>query len=208
MKVLLLNGSPHKEGCTYTALSEVARVLEHEGIQTEIIQLGLEDIRGCISCQKCKQTGRCVFDDAVNRVAPLFQAADGLVVGSPVYYASPNGTLLSFLDRLFYSTPFSKRMKVGAAIASARRAGTIASLDALNKYFAISEMPIATSRYWNEVHGAQATDTLQDQEGMQTMRVLARNMAFLIKAIAAEKERHGLPETEELVWTNFIDNRR
>ena len=195
MKVLLINGSPHANGCTFTALNIVAEELQKNGIETEIIHIGNKDIRGCIACGKCAELGHCVFNDMVNEVAPKFEQADGLVVGSPVYYAGPNGTLTNLLDRLFFSTPFDKRMKVGAAVVSARRG---------NKYFTISEMPIASSRYWNMVHGHTPEDVMKDEEGLQIMRILGRNMAFLIRAIAAERERNGLPEKEVVKYTNFI----
>ena len=204
MKALLINGSPHAKGCTYTALSVVAKELENNGIETEIVHVGHKDIHGCIACGKCRETGKCVFNDMVNEVAPKFEQADALVIGSPVYFAGVAGTMHSFLDRLIFSTPFSKRMKVGAAVCSARRAGTTATFDQLNKYFTISEMPIASSRYWNMVHGHTAEDVMQDEEGVQCMRILGRNVAFLVKAIAAEKEKNGLPEQEEVVFTNFI----
>ncbi len=204
MKALLINGSPHAKGCTYTALSVVAKELENNGIEAEIVHVGHKDIHGCIACGKCQETCKCVFDDIVNEVAPKFEQADALVIGSPVYYAGVAGTMHSFLDRLFFSTPFSKRMKVGASVCSARRAGTTATFDQLNKYFTISEMPVASSRYWNMVHGFTAEDVMQDKEGVQCMRILGRNIAFLVKAIAAEKERNGLPETEEVTFTNFI----
>ena len=214
MKALLINGSPHTNGCTFTALNIVAEELQKNGIETEIIHIGNKDIRGCIACGKCSELGHCVFNDMVNEVAPKFELADGLVVGSPVYYAGPNGTLTNLLDRLFFSTPFDKRMKVGAAVVSAmkvgaavvsaRRGGTTAAFDRLNKYFTISEMPIASSRYWNMVHGHTSEDVMQDEEGVQIMRILGRNMAFLIRAIAAERERNGLPEKEVTRYTNFI----
>lgn len=204
MKVLLINGSPNARGCTYTALNEVAQTLNQEGIETEIIQVGQRDVRGCIGCRKCKTLGKCVFDDIVNEVAVKFKECDGIVIGSPVYYASPNGTMLSFMDRLFYSTKADKRMKVGAAVVSCRRGGNTATFDALNKYFTISQMPIASSRYWNMVHGYSAEDVKQDLEGMQTMRILGKNMAFLIKCIQLGKEQFGLPEAETPVMTNFI----
>jgi len=204
LNVLLINGSPNAKGCTYTALSEVERTLQAEGISTEMVHIGNRDIRGCIACFKCAETGRCVFNDMVNELAPKFEAADGLVVGSPVYYAGPNGTLTNLLDRLFFSTHFSKRMKVGAAVCSARRGGTTATFDRLNKYFTISEMPIVSGRYWNMVHGSNAEQVLQDEEGMQNMRFLGRNMAFLVRAIAAERAAHGLPQQEEVSYTNFI----
>lgn len=204
LNVLLINGSPNAKGCTYTALCEVERTINAEGIATELVHIGNRDIRGCIACYKCAEQGHCVFNDAVNELAPKFEAADGMVVGSPTYYAGPNGTLTNLLDRLFFSTPFSKRMKVGAAVCSARRGGTTATFDRLNKYFTISEMPVASSRYWNMVHGSNAEQVLQDEEGIQCMRILGRNMAFLIRAIAAERERNGLPMQEETVYTNFI----
>ena len=204
MKALLINGSPHANGCTFTALNIVAEELQKNGIETEIVHIGNKDIRGCIACGKCAELGHCVFNDMVNEVAPKFEQADGLVVGSPVYYAGPNGTLTNLLDRLFFSTTFEKRMKVGAAVVSARRGGTTAAFDRLNKYFTISEMPIASSRYWNMVHGHTPEDVMQDEEGVQIMRILGRNMAFLIRAIAAEREHNGLPEKEVTRYTNFI----
>ncbi len=204
MKTLLINGSPHANGCTFTALNIVAEELRKNGIDTEIVHIGNKDIRGCIACGKCAELGRCVFNDMVNEVAPKFEQADGLVVGSPVYYAGPNGTLTNLLDRLFFSTPFDKRMKVGAAVVSARRGGTTAAFDRLNKYFTISEMSIASSRYWNMVHGHTPEDVMKDEEGVQIMRILGRNMAFLMRAIAAERERNGLPEKEVTRYTNFI----
>ena len=204
MKVLLINGSPHANGCIFTALSIVAEELQKNGIETEIIHIGNKDIRGCIACGKCYELGHCVFNDMVNEVAQKLEQADGLVVGSPVYYAGPNGTLTNLLDRLFFSTPFDKRMKVGAAVVSARRGGTTAAFDRLNKYFTISEMPVVSSRYWNMVHGHTPEDVMQDEEGVQIMRILGRNMAFLIRAIAAERERNGMPEKEVTRYTNFI----
>ena len=206
-KVLLLNGSPRAHGCTAAALDEMIRIFEAEGIETELIHVGNQAIRGCVACGFCKKNGRCVVDDLVNETAPKLEAADGLVIGSPVYYGSPNGTLLSFLDRLFYSTPFSKHMKVGAAVVSCRRGGNTASFDVLNKYFTISGMPVASSTYWNQVHGFTAADVEKDAEGLQTMRNLARNMAFLIKAIADAKEKYGLPETERGAFTSFPDGK-
>lgn len=205
MKALLLNGSPNAKGCTYTALSIVAEELEKNGIEAEIVHVGHKDIHGCISCGRCAELGHCVFNDIVNEVAPEFEAADALIVGSPVYYASPNGTLLACLDRLFFSTHFDKRMKVGASVVSARRAGTTAAFDVLNKYFTISEMPVASSRYWNMVHGFSAEDVLKDEEGCQVMRILGRNVAFLVRAIRAERDRAGLPvQDDEIHFTNFI----
>lgn len=204
MKVLLINGSPHANGCTFTALNIVANELEKNDIETEIVHIGNKDIHGCIACGKCAELGRCVFNDMVNEVAQKFEQADGLVVGSPVYYGGPNGTLTNLLDRLLFSTPFDKRMKVGASVVSARRGGTTAAFDRLNKYFTISEMPVVSSRYWNMVHGHTPEDVMKDEEGVQIMRILGRNMAFLIRAIAAERERNGLPEKEEIHYTNFI----
>ncbi len=204
MKVLLLNGSPHKNGTTFTALSEAARILNEEGIETEIFHIGGLNVSGCSACLGCRRTGRCIKDDEVSTAAEKFKDADGIIVGSPVYYASPNGTLIAFLDRLFYSSGFDKRDKVGAAVVCARRGGCTSSFDVLNKYFSISGMPIATSTYWNQVHGACADDALLDLEGMACMRGLARNMAFLMRSIALGKERYGLPASEEKVRTNFI----
>lgn len=206
-KVLLLNGSPHQHGCTATALEEMIKVFEAEEIETELIQVGGKDIRGCISCGKCSENGKCVFDDLVNEVAQKFEEADGLVVGSPVYYSSPNGTILSFMDRLFYSSSFTKHMKVGASVVSCRRGGNTASFDVLNKYFTISGMPLAPSTYWNQVHGFSAEDVKKDLEGLQTMRNLARNMSFLIKAIADAKEKYGYPEVERQYFTCFHDGK-
>ena len=207
MKVLLINGSPRANGCTAAALKELISVFEAEGVETELVHAGNKDIRGCIACGSCMKNGKCAFDDLVNEVAPKFESADGLVIGSPVYYASPNGTILSFMDRLFYSTRFSKHMKVGAAVVSARRGGNTASFDVLNKYFSISGMPIATATYWNQVHGFTAEDVRKDAEGLQTMRNLARNMTFLMKAIADGREKYGLPEVEHGSFTSFPDGK-
>lgn len=204
MNVLLINGSPNEKGCTYTALREVEKTLNEQGVETEILHIGNKDIRGCIGCRKCKATGKCVFDDLVNEVALKLEQIDGMVIGTPVYYASANGTLVSFLDRLFYSSLIDKSMKVGAAVVSARRGGCSATFDELNKYFAISGMPIASSQYWNSVHGYTPEDVLKDEEGLQTMRTLGQNMAFLIKSIALGKEKYGLPEKEQWIGTSFI----
>ena len=204
MKVLLINGSPRRNGCTFTALSEVEKTLHLEGVVTELVQLGAKAVQGCIACGRCKTLGRCVFDDLVNETAPKLEAADGLVVGSPVYYASANGSLIAFLDRLFYSTPFDKTMKAGAAVLSCRRGGASASFDELNKYFTISGMPVVSSQYWNSVHGNTPEEVGQDLEGLQIMRTLGRNMAFLVKSIALGREKLGLPEKEPRVSTNFI----
>ncbi len=207
-KVLLLNGSPHPHGCTAAALEEIIGVLASEGMETELVHVGHQAVRGCVSCGACRKLGHCVFnDDPVNALAPKLEAADGLVIGSPVYYGSPNGTLLSLLDRLFYSTSFSKHMKVGAAVVSCRRGGNTASFDVLNKYFTISGMPVASSTYWNQVHGFTAEDVRKDLEGLQTMRNLARNMAFLIRAIAAERQASGLPQVERGSFTSFPDGK-
>ena len=206
-KVLLLNGSPHVHGCTATALDEMIKVFEEEGVETELIQVGIKEIRGCVACGSCSLTGKCVFDDLVNEVAAKFEKADGLVVGSPVYYGSPNGTILSFMDRLFYSTEFSKQMKVGAAVVSCRRGGNTASFDVLNKYFTISGMPVASSTYWNQVHGFTAEDVKKDLEGLQTMRNLARSMSFMIKAFADAKEKYGYPVFEKDSFTSFPDGK-
>ena len=206
-KVLLLNGSPKANGCTATALNEMISVFNEEGPETEIIQVGNKNIRGCVSCGYCEKNGKCVVNDLVNEVAGKFEEADGLVVGSPVYYGSPNGTILSFMDRLFYSTSFSKQMKVGAAVVSCRRGGNTASFDVLNKYFTISGMPVASSTYWNQVHGFDAEDVKKDLEGLQTMRNLARNMAFMIKAFSDAKEKYGLPTVERDAFTSFPDGK-
>ena len=204
-KVILLNGSPHKSGTTFAALSELAASLEECGIEAKIIHACADAHRGCIACGYCKKAGKCVFDDGVNEIAEELAGADGLVLGSPVYYASPNGNLLSLLDRLFHSSGrINKSMMVGASVACARRGGCTATFDALNKYFTISGMPVVSSNYWNQVHGAGADDAKEDLEGMQTMRILGRNMAFLIKAIKLGKETYGLPEGEGKIFTNFI----
>ena len=205
MKVLLINGSPHAQGNTALALGEAARELEKLGVQTETMHIGNKDIRGCISCGSCFEKGKCVFNDAVNEAAAKLAEADGLIVGSPVYYASPNGTLLSFLDRLFFSTgALDKTMKVGASVVVCRRGGASASFDALNKYFMICNMPVVSSQYWNSVHGLTPGEAAQDGEGLQTMRTLARNMAFLMRAIADAQAKYGLPEKEEPIFTHFI----
>ena len=204
MYVLMINGSPRANGNTALALQEMEKVFAAEGIDTETMQIGNKDIRGCIACNTCAQRGRCAFDDAVNEAAPKFEACDGLVIASPVYYASANGTLISFLDRLFYSTPFDKTMKVGASVVAARRGGLTATFDELNKYFTIAGMPVASSQYWNGVHGRDKGEAAQDAEGLQTMRTLARNMAFLMKSIALGKEKYGLPEKESPQFMNFI----
>ena len=204
MKVLLINGSPKANGNTATALNEMIKIFAEEGIETELIHVGNQAIRGCIGCAKCRQTGACVFDDIVNECAPKFAECDGIVVGSPVYYASANATLVAFLDRLFYSAGCDKRMKVGASVVAARRGGLSATFDELNKYFTISGMPVASSQYWNSIHGAAPGEAMQDAEGLQTMRTLARNMSFLMKSIALGKEKYGLPEAEAKVATNFI----
>ena len=207
-KVLLLNGSPRANGCTATALDEMISVFNEEGVDTELIQVGNKDIRGCIACGRCGEIGKCVFDDLVNEVAEKLDKADGLVVGCPVYYGSPNGTMLSFLDRLFYSSgKVNKHMKVGAAVVTCRRGGNTASFDVLNKYFTISGMPVASSTYWNQVHGFSADDVRKDLEGLQTMRNLARNMSFLIRAIADAKEKYGFPEMESGNFTSFPDGK-
>ena len=206
-KVLLLNGSPRANGCTGRALEEMIRTFTEEGIETELIHVGNKDIRGCIACNTCQKRGKCVFDDLVNAIAPKFEAADGLVIGSPVYYASPNGTIISLMDRLMYSTGFSRHMKVGAAVVSARRGGNTASFDALNKYFTNCGMVVATSNYWNMVHGFTAEDVEKDLEGLQTMRNLARNMSFLIRAIGDAKEKYGLNPMEANAFTSFPDGK-
>ena len=204
MKVLIINGSPRVGGNTSIALDEMVKVFGSEGIETEVVLIGNKDIRGCIACRSCAEKGKCVFDDAVNELAPRFEEADGLVVASPVYYASANATLIACLDRLFFSTHFDKTMKVGASVVVARRGGCSATYDELNKYFTISGMPVASSQYWNSVHGREKGEAGQDLEGLQTMRTLARNMSFLMKSIALGKEKYGLPEKEEHQWTHYI----
>lgn len=204
MKVLIINGSPRVNGNTSIAVNELVKVFDSEGVETEVVQIGNKDVRGCIACLSCKSNGKCVFDDVVNELAPKFKEADGLIVASPVYYASANATLIACLDRLFYSTPFDKSMKVGASVVVARRGGLSATFDELNKYFTISGMPVASSQYWNSVHGRETGQAEQDLEGLQTMRTLARNMSFLMKSIALGKEKYGLPEKEEWIGTHFI----
>lgn len=204
LKVLMLNGSPRANGNTSVALKEMEQVFKDNGIETEIILVGNKDIRGCIACGTCYEKGKCVFNDMVNELALKFEEADGLVVASPVYYASANATLIACLDRLFYSSHFDKTMKVGASVVCARRGGCSATFDELNKYFTITGMPIASSQYWNSIYGRQVGEAELDEEGKQTMRVLARNMIFLMKSIALGKEQFGLPETEEHAWTHFI----
>ena len=204
MKVLLINGSPRANGNTALSLEEMVKVFTEEGIETEIIHVANKDVRGCMACGGCYGKGKCIFEDVVNEVGEKFKDADGLVVASPVYYASANGSVVSFMDRLFYSTNFDKSMKVGASVAVARRGGCSATFDQLNKYFTISGMPIASSQYWNSVHGGAPGQAAEDEEGLQTMRTLARNMSFLIKSIALGKEKYGLPAKEKHVYTNFI----
>ncbi|MEE1053073.1 MAG: flavodoxin family protein [Acutalibacteraceae bacterium] len=205
MKVLMINGSPRVNGNTSVALAQMQKVFEKNGIESEIVQVGNKEIRGCMSCGYCFKNGKCAIDDIVNReLAEKFEQCDGLVVASPVYYASANGTLVSLLDRLFYSTKFNKSMKVGASVAVARRGGCSATFDQLNKYFTISGMPIASSQYWNSVHGRKPGEAALDEEGLQTMRTLAENMTFLIKSIALGKEKYGIPEKEQQIMTNFI----
>jgi len=205
MKVLLINGSPHKDGCTFTALNEVAKTLEKNGIETEILYLGVKPIAGCIACGKCSQLGKCFIDDKVNEILARCDEFDGVVIGSPVYYAGPSGQIRAFLDRLFYAGGRRFAGKPGAAVVSCRRGGATAAFDQLNKYFTISSMPIVSSQYWNQVHGAYAEQVLQDEEGMQTMRTLGNNMAWLLKCIQLGKENGiTLPEREPPVWTNFV----
>lgn len=204
MKALLINGSPRAKGCTYTALTELAKTLESQGIETEIVHVGHKEVRGCIACRKCHETGKCVFDDIVNELAPKLVQADAFVIGAPVYFASPAGGAISFMDRLFFSTlNIDKTMKVGAAVVTCRRGGNTATFDVLNKYFSMNNMPIATSQYWNMVHGGSAEEVLEDKEGLQTMRTLGKNMAFLMKSIQWGKENVGLPEREPITFTSF-----
>mgnify|MGYP002625028820 CR=1 FL=1 len=204
MNILIINGSPHLKGNTSIALSEMQKIFESEGAETQTLNIGNKAIRGCISCSSCKKNGKCVFDDEVNKAAPLFEKADALIVASPVYYASANATLVAFLDRLFYSTSFDKTMKVGASVVVARRGGLSSTFDELNKYFTICGMPVASSQYWNSVHGCTPGEAAEDAEGLQTMRTLARNIIFLVKSIQLGKEKFGLPKTEAWQSTNFI----
>lgn len=204
MKVLILNGSPRVGGNTTTAIAELEKVFREEGVEVETVQVGTRDIRGCIACGRCAETGRCVFDDIVNELAPKLEAADGLVVASPVYYASANATLVACLTRLFYSSHFDKSMKVGASVVCARRGGCSATFDELNKFFTIAGMPVASSQYWNSIHGRAPGEAEQDEEGRQTMRTLARNMTFLMRSIALGREKYGLPQREAPIRTNFI----
>ncbi len=204
MKVLMINGSPHKEGNTYIALHEMEKIFSKAGIETEILHIGNREIRGCVACRSCLKSGKCIFEDVVNETAAKFEECDGLVVGSPVYYASANATLVAFLTRLFFSTSFDKTMKVGAAVVTARRGGLSSTFDELNKFFTISGMPVASGQYWNSIHGREIGEVAQDAEGLQGMRTLAGNMAFLMKSIALGKETYGLPEKEAFQRTNFI----
>ena len=204
MKVLMLNVSPRVNGNTAAALEEMCSVFAEEGVETELVQVGNQPVRGCSACGRCKVTGKCVFDDVVNELAGKLKEADGFVVASPVYFASANATLIAVLDRLFYSTGFDKTMKVGASVVCARRGGCSATFDELNKYFTINGMPVASSQYWNSIHGLEPGDALEDGEGRQTMRTLARNMTFLMKSIALGKEKFGLPKKEERIHTHFV----
>lgn len=202
-KVLMINGSPRQNGNIALAFSEMEKIFEESGVEYENIQIGKMDIRGCIACETCRNTGKCVFNDIVNELSQKLEKADGLVIGSPVYYGSANGTLMAALQRMFYSNHSDKSLKVGASIVSARRSGCTATFDELNKFFTLSNMPVATSQYWNNIYGWDPGEGSVDDEGRQVMRVLARNMIFLMKSIALGKEQVGLPDTEEHVWTNF-----
>ena len=204
MKVLMINGSPHAKGNTYVALDEMRNIFEAEDIEVNYLHIGSKVIRGCVACGQCKKKGKCVFDDDVNVAAPLFEEADGLVVGTPVYYGSANATTIAFLDRLFFSTSFDKTMKVGAAVVVSRRGGSSSTFDEMNKYFMMNQMPVASSQYWNMIYGLTPGEAREDAEGLQTMRTLARNMVFLMKSIALGKEKFGLPPKEEWIGTHFI----
>ena len=204
MKVLMINGSPDMKGCISTALKEAAKILNAEGIETEEVVIGNKVIRGCIACRSCKKTGKCVFDDPVNETARKLAEADGMIVGTPVYYSNPNGTVLSFMQRLFFSCGLDLHMKVGASVVSCRRGGNSATFEAMNQFFGISGMPTVPSSYWNDVHGNNGEEVLKDEEGLQTIRNLATNMAFMIKAIKAGQETYGKPEMKHEVWTNFV----
>ena len=203
-KVLMLNGSPRENGNIAVGFREMQKIFDELGVEYECINLGKKDVRGCIACGTCGNTGKCVFNDVVNEISDKFEKADGLVVGSPVYYGCANGTLVSALQRVFYSSHFDKRMMVGASVVCARRSGCTATFDELNKFFTISNMAVATSQYWNNIHGGADGEADQDEEGKQTMRVLARNMVFLMRSIDLGKEQIGLPDKEDHVWTNFI----
>ena len=204
MKVVIINGSPRSQGNTAIAVNEMVKVFKSENVETEIFQIGNQNIRGCVACGSCISTGRCVFNDVVNKIAAAFDEADGLVIATPVYYANANATLIACLDRLFYSSHFDKTMKVGASVVCARRGGLSATYDQLNKYFSISSMPIVSSNYWNSIHGRAPGEAINDPEGIQTMRLLATNMVFLMRSIALGKEKYGLPETEEKIYTHFV----
>ena len=204
MKVVIINGSPRSQGNTAIAVNEMVKVFKSENVETEIFQIGNQNIRGCVACNSCISTGRCVFNDVVNKIAAAFDEADGLVIATPVYYANANATLIACLDRLFYSSHFDKAMKVGASVVCARRGGLSATYDQLNKYFSISSMPIVSSNYWNSIHGRAPGEAINDPEGIQTMRLLATNMVFLMRSIALGKEKYGLPETEEKIYTHFV----
>lgn len=204
MKVLIINGSPRINGNTTIAINELEKVFKENNIEYNTFQIGNKAIRGCIACGYCYKNQKCVFNDEVNEIAKYFEEADGIIVATPVYYASANGTLISFLDRLFYSTHFDKRMKVGASVVVARRGGCSATFDELNKYFTIASMPIVSSQYWNSVHGMNKGEANYDLEGLQTMRTLANNMIFLMRSIELGKEKYGLPTKEKKVSTNFI----
>ena len=204
MKVLMVNGSPHAKGNTALALDEMKKIFEAEGVEVEQVHIGNKVIRGCVACGQCLKKGKCVFNDIVNETAPIFEQADGLVVGTPVYYGSANATTIAYLDRLFFSTHFDKTMKVGAAVVVSRRGGSSSTFDEMNKYFMMNQMPVASSQYWNMVYGLEQGEASQDAEGLQTMRTLARNMTFLMKSIALGKEKFGLPEKEEWIGTHFI----
>ena len=204
LHVLLLNGSPRANGNTSIALKELENIFHTQGVETETVLLGNQDIRGCIACYSCKKNGKCIFDDIVNELAPKFEVSDGLVIASPVYFASANATLIACLDRLFYSTSFDKTMKVGASVVCARRGGCSAAFDELNKFFTVSNMPVVSSQYWNSVHGRDMGEAVMDEEGLQTMRTLANNMTFLMKSIALGKEAYGLPEKEPTIHMNYV----
>ncbi|MBO7673964.1 MAG: flavodoxin family protein [Atopobiaceae bacterium] len=204
MKVLMINGSPHPKGCVATAFDIVAEELALAGVESERVMVGNQDIRGCIGCGRCRELGHCVFDDLVNECTPKLDEADGIIVGSPVYYGNPNGTVMSFMQRLFYSSTVDLRMKVGASVVSCRRGGNSATFEALNQFFGISGMPTVPSTYWNDVHGFTGADVYADEEGVQTMRNLARNMAFMMRAIADARATHGVPDRNKVAFTNFI----
>lgn len=204
MKVLMINGSPDPKGCIHTAFNEAGKIFDENNVEHEELIIGMKDIRGCIGCRTCKKTHQCVFDDLVNETAPKLAEADGVIIGTPVYFGNPNGTVLSFVQRLFYSCGLDLHMKVGAAVVSCRRGGNSATFEAINQFFGISGMPVAPSSYWNDIHGYTEADVYEDKEGVQTIHNLAYNMVFMMKAIQDGKEKYGMPQRDYTEHTHFI----